>query len=469
LIKKGFTLVELLGVFAIMAIIMLVSVPIITGMMKKGEEQKYITFKNNAFLSAEAYINDHIEDYPEMKTVGSYVYITFKQLIENNYMSSTVYDPNTSKTADEELDYTVVATVLSNYTYSYSLSTVKLVKDLVVPTIDSLTVNGKVATFTINDNYELQGYYVSTTTDIPSLWNTTGSVITYTNSYTALTAGTYYLHVIDYKGNTSYSSFIILPSAFCAYATGQTWNFAYTGGIQNFTVPCDGTYKLETWGAQGGYIGGTGGGLGGYSIGNASLITNQTLYVVVGGAGTSNSSNSANGTFPGGYNGGGQGISNSTVSGNGNNSGGGGATHIAKITGTLGSIGYTSGVTNGNILIVSGGGGGSAYDNAYGAKVGGTGGGTTGGDGAYATYAGYGGTAATQTSAGGGGSFGIGGSASSSGTGGGGGLYGGGAAAYYCGGGGGSGYLSSTLTSASMTSGSRGGSGAATITLVSLN
>ena len=44
----------------------------------------------------------------------------------------------------------------------------------------------------------------------------------------------------------------------------NTWNFDYTGGEQTFTAPVSGTYKLETWGAQGGsanetYYGGYGG------------------------------------------------------------------------------------------------------------------------------------------------------------------------------------------------------------------
>ena len=37
----------------------------------------------------------------------------------------------------------------------------------------------------------------------------------------------------------------------CPYLAGQTWNYDYTGGEQTFTVPCEGEYKLETWGAQG--------------------------------------------------------------------------------------------------------------------------------------------------------------------------------------------------------------------------
>ena len=83
---------------------------------------------------------------------------------------------------------------------------------------------------------------------------------------------------------------------------------ANTGSVQSFTVPIDGTYKLEVWGAQGGgnWPGeNTIDGYGGYSYGNIKLTSGQIIYIYVG---------QSTGT----YNGGGIGASP-----------GGGATHIA--------------------------------------------------------------------------------------------------------------------------------------------
>ena len=34
----------------------------------------------------------------------------------------------------------------------------------------------------------------------------------------------------------------------CRYEVGYVWNFDYTGSEQEFTTPCSGEYKLETWG-----------------------------------------------------------------------------------------------------------------------------------------------------------------------------------------------------------------------------
>ncbi|GBR75597.1 hypothetical protein NO2_0255 [Candidatus Termititenax persephonae] len=105
--------------------------------------------------------------------------------------------------------------------------------------------------------------------------------------------------------------------------------FIFTGDVQIFTVPEDGTYRLEVCGAQGGNVNNYFGGKGGYTKCNISLTTGNTLYVYVGGQG--------------GYNGGGV----STGNGKGTLYGGG-ATDIR-----LGGQNLT------NRIIVAGGGGGA--------------------------------------------------------------------------------------------------------------
>lgn len=74
--------------------------------------------------------------------------------------------------------------------------------------------------------------------------------------------------------------------------------FSYTGKVQS--VPLSpGAYKLEVWGAQGGYRSSSSyGGKGGYSVGTLNLTSRQTVYVYVGGAGNT-------GKTSGGFNGGG--------------------------------------------------------------------------------------------------------------------------------------------------------------------
>ena len=67
--------------------------------------------------------------------------------------------------------------------------------------------------------------------------------------------------------------------------TGDILDYSYTGAVQTITLP-KGIYKLECWGAQGGYRSSSSyGGHGGYSAGTITLKKATTLYVYVGGSG----------------------------------------------------------------------------------------------------------------------------------------------------------------------------------------
>ena len=148
------------------------------------------------------------------------------------------------------------------------------------------------------------------------------------------------------------------------------YNFDYNGTEQVFTVPKTGTYKIETWGAQGGNVDGNIG-LGGFSNGYIFLNQHQILYINIGGKGqdgifTSNGDETIAGAG-GGYNGGGNGGSGYYANG----AGGGGASHIATKSGILGTLEKYKDT----ILIVSGGGGG---DSSWG--IPGSGGGFKGAD-----------------------------------------------------------------------------------------
>ena len=265
--------------------------------------------------------------------------------------------------------------------------------------------------------------------------------------------------------------------------TGDVFNYSYVNNkIYNITLPA-GTYRLTVNGAcgGGGYQNATfsaGLGQGGRSIGELTLTTATTLYIVVGGKGADGRINTwqSASIAAGGYNGGGNSGQETNGDKNDEGGGGGGATHIALVSGVLRNL--SSAANKDKVLIVAGGGGGTSYSRTSGR---GYGGGTTGG-------AGYGGTAApgggTQSAGGAGGrsnegaasigtvgGFGYGGnggSGTSGGGGGGGGWYGGGGAGVGGMGGGGSGYVKNTLKNTSMTNGGNSGNGSAQITVLNL-
>ena len=207
--------------------------------------------------------------------------------------------------------------------------------------------------------------------------------------------------------------------------TGDILNFDYTSTVQTVTLP-KGTYKLECWGAQGGYSSSNSGievgmgGKGGYSAGTITLNQKTLIYIYTGGVGSISGNGKADGGFPNG----GSSWASSTSEGAG---GGGGSSDIRIGTDSL----YAR-------VIVAGGGGGGGEDN----ETGGYGGGETGGTSGS-------GTPGSQTAPSG--YFGIGGHTSYDGGGGGGGWYG----AYPAGGQ----TTPATGSSGNDTSGSPGGSG----------
>ncbi len=290
------------------------------------------------------------------------------------------------------------------------------------------------------------------------------------------------------------------PDYIPSYEGGKT-SFNYTGSYQIYTAPLTGVYTFEVWGAQGGNVSynyssgmqwyhdrgctyegethtttstsyctycehscgwlssygstysanGTGG-YGGYSKGDITLKKGDTIYIYIGGQG---STGDVYGYHAGGYNGGGNG---SEYSG-----GGGGATDIRL---------YSQGI-NDRVIVAGGGGGAQVYPSNRYVANGGVGGGLIGGNGtshgAWSTY--YITTGGTQSNGGTGtywnltGGLGYGGSYNSSYQGGGGGGYYGGAAGTYYGysGGGGSSFIGSVNNSIT-TPGIRPGNGCAAIT-----
>lgn len=149
--------------------------------------------------------------------------------------------------------------------------------------------------------------------------------------------------------------------------TGFDITYEYTGEVQEFVVPVSGFYRIQLWGAKGGYgSDGTNynGGKGAYTVGTIELIAGTKLYVNVGGAGEDHISNGRS-LCKGGFNGGGAGGQD-----NGNNDsggGGGGATDIAlvysDITYDETNMVYTrSQASYASRIMVAAGGGGGAWN-----------------------------------------------------------------------------------------------------------
>ncbi len=145
----------------------------------------------------------------------------------------------------------------------------------------------------------------------------------------------------------------------CKVVEGQEWTFDYTGSEQEFIVPCDGEYKIELWGAQGGATPlFTGiGGKGAYVSGESFFSANYKLYLYIGEKGEDGPIINK----LGGYNGGG---GNMTTDDRGSN--GGGSTDIRLKNGAWNNFNSLK-----SRVMVAGAGGGSGISNtgSYGGMV----------------------------------------------------------------------------------------------------
>ena len=160
--------------------------------------------------------------------------------------------------------------------------------------------------------------------------------------------GGYYSSGSGHSGN-GYAKITYLGNPQCI--AGDKRNFVYQGSQQMFSVPCDGTYKIELWGAEGQKSYDGAGGKGAYTSGQINLTTDEKLYVYVGSTGTVSKV---------GYNGGGIcHLSNTTNCGGA----GGGATDVRLITGTWSVFDSLKS----RIMVAAGGGGagGAQSDGTY--------------------------------------------------------------------------------------------------------
>ena len=161
----------------------------------------------------------------------------------------------------------------------------------------------------------------------------------------------------------------------CPIPVGTVLNYAYTGNAQSVLLPA-GRYKLQCWGAQGGSVSGSytaTGAKGGYSEGELTLTSPTTVYIFVGGQGSSAATSTTGGMQNGGFNGGG-GAPRICQYNSGDHYGisyprpGGGATDISLVDSDVAYSNYRTNRSEASLLarqIVAGGGAGASARYTY--------------------------------------------------------------------------------------------------------
>ena len=317
--KKGFTLIELISVLILLIVIVIIAT---LNFMPTFEDSKKQALVDEALVISEGVLNKYADDRLS-KTFYSDVFAS-RNSTKRCYSVKSLFGTYVQKGNAKKYSGSIEICTADNCEY----------KTKIWLSNGDYYINGSIVDENLNHNY------VSDVKDT-QYFNSCGVDISN----------------IDYE-----------------------WLFDYSGSEETLTIPKDGTYALETWGAQGGnsyYVGiepgfygfvrwTNTGGFGGYSYTEVDLKQGDTLYVRVGGKGGYNL-HQKDAVGPGGFNGGGK--ANYHVAG------GGGATSVALKSGALSQVNIN------DVLVVAGGGGGSAgtyMDDADSAFDGGSGGGYCG-------------------------------------------------------------------------------------------
>lgn len=107
--NKGFTLIELIGIIVILVAIFLVSFPSFLNISKTEQENKYKNMVNDLCLAGESYIYSNMDQYTELKEIGSIIEINIKELMNYGSVDNDIINPkNNTNVSKDLLEYTVL-------------------------------------------------------------------------------------------------------------------------------------------------------------------------------------------------------------------------------------------------------------------------------------------------------------------------------------------------------------------------
>ena len=115
--EKGFTLIELLGVLVVLALILVVAVPAVTSSLKNTDKAKYSNFVEEVISSAELYIEENRNLFPELNEIGGVVTIKVGKLIDFGYLKENTVNPKTNQKIERTEEIRI--TVNEDYTFYY--------------------------------------------------------------------------------------------------------------------------------------------------------------------------------------------------------------------------------------------------------------------------------------------------------------------------------------------------------------
>jgi prepilin-type N-terminal cleavage/methylation domain-containing protein len=271
--KKGFTLVELLGTIVVLGIMLTIAIPSIIQTMRRANINEANAYLVRLYNASETYVELNKQSFEQLKTIGGRLDIPIKYLIDEGLIRELGQDPTSGAMITE--NWTVVATTQADYTISYALYNQNT-------NIESYVQDGLVLHFDAINNFGIGHSNTTTVWNDLSNQNNTG-ILTNFNS----TASSGWTNrglkfdgtddiVITSEGGTNFSTFVSgVPFTYSAYYTTNTIG-VWMGVLSNVGAWGAGGFNLQ-------YGNNNRTGLGGVVyISNAVVPTASTTYHVLG-------------------------------------------------------------------------------------------------------------------------------------------------------------------------------------------
>lgn len=115
--NKGFTLVEMITVIALLAIIGMISIPVVEGVIKRSKDRVYETQIEEIKSGAKKYATEYIENISTVD--GAETIVCLSELKELGYLENTkIVDPRTDLAMDGGIKIRYVESS-KNFKYIY--------------------------------------------------------------------------------------------------------------------------------------------------------------------------------------------------------------------------------------------------------------------------------------------------------------------------------------------------------------
>lgn len=114
--NRGFTLVELLAVVALIAVLSLIVIPSVSNLVNKNKSKLSSVTQKLIYSAAEAYLDANQTEY--IKVNGAIYCPTIENLIEKGFFEENLVDIETGKTFDKNL---IVKSSYNGYKYKYEI------------------------------------------------------------------------------------------------------------------------------------------------------------------------------------------------------------------------------------------------------------------------------------------------------------------------------------------------------------